>query len=78
MQARVEELKAGFEVDKEEMERIAGEGREKDAASAAQQRSWRACEKRTEGGDEMKGTATGKPLREAKKRPAKKRKSSGS
>jgi circadian clock protein KaiC len=36
MQAKIEELKAAFETDREELERIAGEGREKERARAAQ------------------------------------------
>ena len=36
MQAKIEELKAGFETDKEELERLAGEGKEKESARAAQ------------------------------------------
>ncbi|HEX7539500.1 MAG TPA: ATPase domain-containing protein, partial [Syntrophales bacterium] len=36
MQARIEELKAGFETDREELERLAGEGKEKEGARAAQ------------------------------------------
>jgi circadian clock protein KaiC len=36
MQARIEELKAGFEADREELEKLAGEGKEK--ARAAQRR----------------------------------------
>ncbi|HET6489768.1 MAG TPA: circadian clock protein KaiC [Syntrophales bacterium] len=36
MQAKVEELKAGFEAEREELERIAGESREKESARAAQ------------------------------------------
>jgi circadian clock protein KaiC len=38
MQARIEELKAGFETDREELERLAGEGKEKETASVEQQR----------------------------------------
>ena len=36
MQAKIEELKAGFETEREELERIAGENREKESARAAQ------------------------------------------
>jgi circadian clock protein KaiC len=36
MQAKIEELMAGFETDREELERLAGEGREKEKARAAQ------------------------------------------
>ncbi len=36
MQAKIDELKAGFEADREELERLAGEGREKERARAAQ------------------------------------------
>ena len=36
MQAKIEELKSGFETDKEELERLAGEGREHEKAHAAQ------------------------------------------
>jgi len=36
MQAKIEELKAGFETEREELERLAGEGREKEKARAAQ------------------------------------------
>jgi circadian clock protein KaiC len=36
MQARSEELKAGFETDREELERLAGEDRKKEGARAAQ------------------------------------------
>jgi circadian clock protein KaiC len=36
MQAKIEELKAGFETDREELERLTGEGREKERARAAQ------------------------------------------
>jgi hypothetical protein len=35
MQAKIEELKAAFETDREELERIAGEGREKERARGA-------------------------------------------
>jgi len=36
MQAKIEELKAGFETEREELERLAGEGREKESARVAQ------------------------------------------
>jgi hypothetical protein len=36
MQAKIEELKAAFETEKEELERLAGEGKEKEIARAAQ------------------------------------------
>jgi circadian clock protein KaiC len=36
MQAKIEELKSGFETDREELERLAGEGREQEKAHAAQ------------------------------------------
>jgi hypothetical protein len=36
MQAKIEELKAAFETDREELERFTGEGREKEIARAAQ------------------------------------------
>jgi circadian clock protein KaiC len=65
MQAKIEELKAGFEVDKEEMERIASEGREKDAAERGTANGHGAHAKSGLKEDEMKGTATGKPSREA-------------
>ena len=38
MQARIEDLKAGFEADREELERLVGEGREREKARAAQRR----------------------------------------
>ena len=33
MQARIEELKAGFDADREELERLAGEGMEKEKST---------------------------------------------